>query len=206
VIEASPGYLMHPLVPYRVRGLLPAAPLIVVLRDPVDRALSAHHHQMIRGRETLSFGDAIAGEEARLAGELEKLESIPLYKSFHYSRHGYLMRGRYAEQLERWFSVFPREQFLILDTDSLQRDTERTMNRVCEFLDLSPIRLSNPKPVGSRRYEAMTPETRLRLQEYFAPHNDRLFELLGERFDWQSPGDGVPESARGPHDPLTVGR
>src|SRR3954447_1356946 len=117
--ESTPYYLFHPAVPKRVASLLPDVRLIAVLRNPVDRAYSAYQLQRAIGTEPLSFEDAIAAEDERLAGEEERLLADPAYRSPAHRHFSYQARGRYAEQLERWFARFPRERFLILSSDEL---------------------------------------------------------------------------------------
>jgi hypothetical protein len=183
-IEASPYYLAHPLVPHRVRGLLPDVRLMVLLRDPVDRAISHHNHEVEDGNETLSFAQAISAEEERLRGEAERIRSNPLYNSFNHQHYSYLLRGRYAEQLEVWFSVFPRSQFLILDSASFFADPAATLCRVCQFLEVPPHSLPSYEAIGSRDSPDIDPGLKKRLKQYFRPYNARLWSLLGEEFLW----------------------
>src|SRR5690348_1015601 len=71
--EATALYLFHPHAPKRVAEALPSVKLIVLLRNPVNRALSHYYHAVKHGQETLSFEEAIQGEEQRTAQEREKL-------------------------------------------------------------------------------------------------------------------------------------
>src|SRR5690606_20854753 len=71
--DGSPYYLFHPQVPARVKQICPSSRLIVILREPVERAYSHYQHEKRKDREPLSFEDAIATEEQRLVGEAEKL-------------------------------------------------------------------------------------------------------------------------------------
>src|SRR5262249_27856015 len=80
--EASPYYLFHPLVPDRAHELLPDAKLVVMLRDPVERAFSHHGHEVELGYEQLGFAEALDREPERLAGELERMRADPAYVSF----------------------------------------------------------------------------------------------------------------------------
>ena len=120
--EATPDYLFHPHVPGRVRRAIPAAKLIVVLRDPVDRAFSHYWHQVERGHERLSFDEAIRSEDERLAGELERMLQDDTYLSFARHHYSYATRGRYAEQLKWWLALFPR--------DKGNRDTETLVSKI----------------------------------------------------------------------------
>ena len=105
--EASPSYMFHPLAPQRVHDLVPDVRLIALLRNPADRAYSHYQHEVALGREPLSFEQALDAEEERLRGEVERMTDDPSYFSHEWWDHTYPARGRYAEQLERWFAVFP---------------------------------------------------------------------------------------------------
>jgi hypothetical protein len=185
--EASPGYLFHPLAPERVRATVPDAKLIALLRDPVDRALSHYHHEVALGREPLSFEEAIEAETERTRGEEERLVREPGYFSHAWWDHTYLARGRYAEQLERWLAVFPREQLLVVPSDELADEPEETYGRVLEFLAAPAHELDSYPRVYEQSYAEMRSETRRRLAEHFAEPNRRLYELLGRDFGWQAP-------------------
>jgi Sulfotransferase domain len=184
--EGSPYYLAHPLVPYRVRGLLPAVKLIAVLRDPIQRALSHHNHEVEMRHEQLPFEAAVDAEAGRLAGETARMHAEPLHVSYAHLHHSYLQRGHYAEQLEIWLGLFERDQLLVLDAGALLEDPDRTMRRVWDFLELPFHAPHVYRGVGTRRYRDPREATRRALVEHFAPHNERLFELIGERFDWSS--------------------
>ena len=183
--EASPSYIFHPLGPERVKALVPEARLVALVRNPVDRALSHYHHEVALGREPLRFEDALDAEEDRLRGEEERLAADPSYFSRAWWSHAYKSRGRYAEQLERWLAVFPREQLLILPSEDLGGEPERTHARVLDFLGAAPHRLDAYPRVYERQYEAMSPETRERLAAEFEAPNRRLYELLGRDLGWR---------------------
>jgi Sulfotransferase domain len=182
--EASPSYLFHPLAPERVRADIPNAKLVALLRNPVDRALSHYNHEVALGREPLSFEAALAAEEARLAGEVERLVAEPRYFSREWWSHTYQARGRYAEQLERWLAVFPREQLLIVPSDDLAAEPAEAHARVLDFLGAAPQRLDQYPRVYEREYEPMNPETREQLAAEFEEPNQRLYELLGRELGW----------------------
>jgi hypothetical protein len=183
--EASPSYLFHPLGPERVQELVPEARLVALVRNPVDRALSHYHHEVALGREPLSFEEALAAEEHRLEGEEERLRSDPRYFSRAWWSHTYKARGRYAEQLERWLDLFPRDQLLILPSEELLAEPERAHAHVLAFLGAPPHKLDAYPRVFERQYEGMRPDTREELVGYFAEPNRRLYELLGRDLGWR---------------------
>jgi hypothetical protein len=186
--EASPYYLLHPLAAKRVAETLPHVKLIVLLRNPVDRAYSQYQHQRRQpGVEPLSFEEAIEREAERLAGEEEKMLQDERYASFNHRHYSYLARGTYIEQLPRWMKMFPREQFLILKSEDLFSNPAAIVAQTLEFLNI-PIseeqREKVYKPFNEARYEPMAPETRTRLVEHFRPLNARLYEFLERDFGW----------------------
>jgi Sulfotransferase domain len=182
--EASPSYLFHPLAPERVAALLPGARLIAILRDPVERAYSHYQHEVAFGRERLSFEDALEQEDARLSGELERMQAEPAYFSQAWWSHTYLARGLYAEQLERWWAAFPAEQLLVLANEELAAEPAATYARVLAFLGAEPYELETYPRVFDRDYPDLKSETRERLAAHFAGPNRRLYDLLGRDLGW----------------------
>jgi hypothetical protein len=182
--EASPSYLFHPLAPERVARMLPGARLIALLRNPVDRAFSHYQHEVALGREPLSFEGALAREDGRMQGELERMLAEPTYFSHAWWNYTYVARGRYAEQLERWFAAFPREQLLVLLTDDLAADTAGTYARTLEFLGAEQRELESYPRIFERDYGEMDPATRRDLKQRFAEPNRQLAELLGRELPW----------------------
>lgn len=183
--EASPYYFCHPHCPARAHALVPDARLIVMLRNPIDRALSHYHHQVRHGREPLPFDAAIDAEADRLAGELERMLEDERYYSHPFWAYSYLTRGRYAEQLERWLRFYPRERMLIIGSESFYADPERWHSATLDFLGLERVPLAAYPRHNFGEYQQMDPALRTRLDAYFRPLNQRLEELLGERFDWR---------------------
>jgi hypothetical protein len=178
-------YLLHPLVPERAARLLPDAKLIAVLRNPVDRALSHHQHEVRGGREPLSFVEALDRESERLAGEEERLRREPGYYSYNHHRYTYTRRGLYLEQLLRWVEHFPRARLLVLQSERLFRQPAEVMATIHDFVGLRPHRLEGYPTFLAGNYDrGMPPDLRRRLSAYFEPHNRALYQWLGEEFDW----------------------
>ena len=182
--EATPYYLFHPLVPERVAEVLPECKLIVLLRDPVDRAFSHHNHECALGFEDLDFEEAIVAEPQRLAGEEERLVRELRYRSFAHQHHSYLSRGRYAEQLERWLEYFGRERLLVLSAEDLFTEPGKIVGEAQEFLGLAAETPADLSAKNARTYAPIGEQARADLQAIFEPHNRRLYELVGRDFDW----------------------
>lgn len=182
--EATPYYLFHPHAPRRIRRLFPHAKIIIMLRNPVDRAFSHYRYHVKLGVETLTFEEAIKAEPARLQGELEHMIRDEGYFSFNYKMFSYLNRGIYIDQVSRWFEQFPDGQILVLKSEDFFADPETRFNVVQEFLGLPRHTLSSYRKFNVGEDVAVRTETRGRLQEYFAPHNRRLSAYLGAEFCW----------------------
>jgi hypothetical protein len=185
--EASPYIVFHPLSPGRLAATHPDIRVILLLRDPVQRAWSHHRYEQERGYEPLAFHDALDAEPERLDGEVERMRADPTYISFSHRHWSYLARGRYAEQLRTLWSSVPRDRTLVLRSEDLFADPAGAMRRVTDFLDLGPFELSS-YDVWKRTQPATVPEdVRARLDAYFRPWNEDLGSLLGSDFRWDRP-------------------
>ncbi|WP_239116581.1 sulfotransferase domain-containing protein [Planotetraspora phitsanulokensis] len=184
--ESAPYYLFHPLAAARIAWNLPGVKLIVLVRDPVERAASAHAHELARGFETEpSFERALDMEDARLAGEAERLRESPNYLSHAHRHHAYVARGRYAEQLNRMELLVGRDRLLVLDSGAFFREPDPVYDRVLEFLGLprlgDPVfEVHNAQP----RTSEMPPSVRRRLGAHFAPWDSVLQQWLGAVPSW----------------------
>lgn len=125
--EATPNYLHDVDAPKRLAEVAPRAKLLVILRDPVERAYSHYWHEVERGRETLDFENAILAEESRLAGATRQERA-------HVS---YVSKGRYAEQLDRWMEHFDRSQLHIIFLEDLRESAAQVSRDLQQFLDVA---------------------------------------------------------------------
>jgi hypothetical protein len=182
--EATPYYIFHPLAPQRIANDLPDVKLLVVLRNPVDRAYSHYQHERAMGFEPLSFDDALAQEELRLDGEVEKIEKEPTYRGFNHQHFSYFARGMYADQLERLYSLFPHDRMFVVTSDELSHDPAAVYARAIAFLGLPAHTLSAFPKHNTGSYSPMDQTARERLSARYSEPNDRLYELLGVEPLW----------------------
>lgn len=176
--EGAPYYLFNPFIPSRIHSAVPDARIIAVLREPLDRAISHHNHEVKRGFETLSMCEAFDAEPERLAGEVEKMAADPTYVSAPHIHHAYLGRGQYAEQLERYFDLFGREQVLVLDSADLKAAPEATVRRATEFLGLPPMSDVDHLLYNQRVHDPVSADIRAKFGPVFDASNERLRTLL----------------------------
>ena len=177
--ESTPYYLFHPHAAHRISQLIPSAKLIVLLRNPVDRAYSDYQNKVARGLETLTFEQALDQEQKRLQGEVQKMIKDEDYYSFNHHRFAYVAKGIYVDQLMRWLSYFPREQLLILRSEDLYEHARRITKEIVDFLELPCWEPTDRTIYNYRQYSPMDGVTHRRLTTFYAPHNKRLYDQLG---------------------------
>lgn len=185
--ESCSYYLFHPLALERIAEALPGASLIVMLRDPVERAYSHYNHEVARGFEDLSFEEALAREPERLDGEDERMIAEPAYDSFSWRHHSYFTRGLYAAQLERLYGLFDREQVHVLESGRFFGDPDAEYRRVLGFLGLPEIHLPDYERRYAYRYDGLDPMLRAQLAARYAEPNRQLYAALGTDFGWARP-------------------
>ena len=182
--EASPYYIVHPHAPKRIAQSKPDVKIIILLRNPIDRAYSHFHHEVRIDSEKLSFKEAINNEPKRLEGEVEKMLKDESYYSYAHQHFTYLERGKYVDQLKNWFKYFTNDQILILQSESFFDNVQMSMKTVFEFLNLS-IKLEIEKKIYNLgNNPLLEPHIRKQLSEYFVPYNERLYSYLGKNFGW----------------------
>ena len=194
--EATPTYLAEPVALDRMVSVIPAARLIAILRDPVDRAYSHYWMERIREREPRTFEEAVDDEIGGRANTSD-----------------YLARGRYLPQLEQVCQRFERNQLSVVLLDDLRDQPRQTYAAVCQFLGVDDafapgrlgdrvnrfvafrsmrirgMRRSLPKALRIGRivgklnavegdYPPMAEETRIRLQQWFDADNAALARWL----------------------------
>ena len=167
--EVTPYYLFHPEVPQRIKSQLPDVKLIVLLRDPVERALSQYFHSRRLGLEPLELEAAFAAEPQRLADAAEQLAAGKPHRS--HQQHSYLSRSRYEQQLARFQELFQPEQLLILRSEQLFANPTNGWILVLQFLgvDVIPCPMLDPVYTGAGEAANIAAELKESLREQLQP-------------------------------------
>lgn len=150
--EARHRNLYLPYVPERIHQTNPDARLVVLVRDPVERACSHWYHYYWQQRETLSFREAIQVDWARIQ---QGLRGDTPEEMAEYSRHlspdergntgygiyrTYIDTGYYHEQIRRYLALFPASQLRVILFEDLISRPEQVLADLVEFLGLAPER------------------------------------------------------------------
>ncbi len=120
--EATPNYMFRPQALDRLRDTLPDVKLVLMLRNPADRAYSHYWHDRTRGKTDGEFGDVVARE---LAGE-------------DIGPAAYVDRGRYRWQIEEVLNRFPLESLHVQAFEDMKAEPGRVYGEICEFIGVDP--------------------------------------------------------------------
>ena len=175
--DITPFYLFHPDAPKRIHALLPRVKLIALLRDPAERALSQVFHARRLGFEQLDVSAALAAEPQRLANRT----------AFSFQKHSYVARSRYLEQLDRYESLFPSKQILIVKSEDLFDDTEKIWKQIQKFLNLNGDQLAKALPranAGQGEAAGIDNNVRIHLRRELAATAAGVRERYGIDWGW----------------------
>ena len=183
--ESTGTYFFHPMVSKRIKEHVPNVKLIVMLKNPTVSIYSRYWMFRNEGLESSSFEDVIKMEMERIKIGDERNElrvNNPDFDdrvNFNYLRH-----CNYAEKLKTWLKEFKKEQILILTNDEFNADIDKTLKQTFEFLDLPNYTIKNKFKHNVGKYPKMQESTRKLLVDYFRPHNQELYKLIGKELDW----------------------
>src|SRR5258705_4435464 len=168
--DCTPSYIYHERAAERIWKYNPKTRLLMLLRNPVDRAFAHWNMQRFRGREPLDFFDAVREEKARIAG-------APPAEA---RRFAYVDRGFYGQQLERLLKFFPRDQVKAVKFEDFKEKQRETLTSIFSFLGLKPLRSVRSKDRNIVPYErAMNWEEKVFLYNLFEEDLAKLEQLLG---------------------------
>lgn len=184
--ESSPYYMFHPLAPGRIARDLPEVRLLVLVRDPVERAYSAHSHELARGFETEPFEHALELEPQRTAGERARLLRDDGYHSRSWQHHAYVTRGQYVEQLKALESAVGRHRIMLIDSAAFFETPLVVFGEVCDFLGLAPAQGISFERHNARSRAPLSPSLRRQLQEHFLPFDEELAAWWGQVPSWRT--------------------
>ena len=181
--DVTPFYIYNPLVVDRIFKFSPNAKIIAALRNPIDRAYSNYNNRMQdEGDTKTTFEEIVYSEIEKIENNENNQENNAFLVDEFYEL--LLARGFYAKQLEFWFKKFPRKNMLLISSEELAVNTDKTISEIFEFLEVPDQKINDLTKQNKIKYPKMKDSTREILINFFKPHNEKLFEILGSKFDW----------------------
>lgn len=187
-VDASHVYFSNPETAPILKGLLPTAKFIVILRDPKRRAYSLYQHMRRalhadgQPMELLeSFADALFAEDDRFASP----EFFQTCRQYFYN-FMYVRSSLFDLQIDRYLSLFPRDHFLFLSLAELKNQPQATREKLATFLDIASDGFGDTIPEANRApaYAPYDPACDAFLTGRFAGLTDRVEAMIGQRLDW----------------------
>ena len=183
LFEATPSYLFKPNVAERIFAYNKNIKIIISLRNPVDRALSAwtmfhygfkNHHKYNALYDKQNFITAIDNELTALKNE-----------QWNVVKPAYVQTGIYFYQIEKYYNLFPKENILIIEHSELQNNHNNAIEKICNFLNLPFETLPQKKiNVSVKENKHDYDDVLKKLNEFYKPYNEKLFQLIGKRYNW----------------------
>jgi hypothetical protein len=181
--DVTPFYIYNPLVVDRIFKFSPNAKIIAVLRNPIDRAYSHYNNKMqAEGDTKTTFEEIINAEIEIIEKNKKNIDDYAFLVDTFYEL--LLARGFYAKQLEFWFKKFSRKNILLISSEELATNTDKTISEIFEFLEVPIQKISDLTKQNVIKYPKMKDSTREILINFFKPYNEKLFGMLGRRFNW----------------------
>jgi len=174
--EDTPFYFWKKEAAERIFQDIPNSKIIIIFRNPVDRAYSNYNLGIRKKTESLSFEDAI-DEEMNFLKTHSFRDAVD-------RRRSYLSKGLYENQIKIWFDNFPREQIHILCTEDMKKNPKESLLKIFQFLGIPNYTLKNPQKQKLAEYKKMDDKTREKLLTFYEPYNQKFFETIQEKFDW----------------------
>lgn len=174
--ESTPIYMYWNDAPRRIWEYNPEMKIIIILRNPIERAYSHWNMEVSRNNESLSFFDAISNEMTRTREALPEQHRI----------YSYIDRGFYCHQLRRLWAFFSKEQVLILKHEDLKNSPQEILNRTTDFLTVSRLHNIQEKNIHSLQYHSkIEARSRELLTKTYHHEIVQLEDLLGwDCSDW----------------------
>ena len=174
--EDTPFYFWKKEVAERILSDMPETKLIVILRNPVDRAYSNYNLAVRENNEKLTFEEAI-GEEIEFLSKNSFRETVDRFRS-------YLTKGMYVNQIKPWLDIFSREQLHFLSTEQMKNEPCETLDLVFKFLSIPSYDIKNLQERKLANYKQMNENTREQLIKYYKSYNEEFFKIINQKFEW----------------------
>lgn len=178
--DVTSTYILNETTAKRIFNTLPGVKIIAILRDPVLRAYSEYNETLKTNNKTEDF--SILLNRLRNTSMSESSQDRPHHESF--ITPNILNKGFYYEQLESYFKLFDHKNILILSTEDLSENPQKTFDQIFEFLNVERFEIDSSKKFSANKYTSLDDNSKNKLNELFHEQNQKLFALIGKKFKW----------------------
>lgn len=181
--DATANYFESFDAAIRIKKKYPGIKFILLMRNPIDRAFSHYKMAVRMGFEKLSFAEALELESDRLSHSGKYY--VPQYgHDYVFQRLAYRTKGVYVRYLKKWLEHFSRDQFLIIQSELYFKEPNPVYQSVLEHLELPTFSPAQFEKINAGNNQKPDVEIRKQLKQFYEPWNEELFQLLGEKYDW----------------------
>jgi hypothetical protein len=160
--EVTPMYICDPVAPFRIKQTLPDVKLIIILRDPVDRAYSHYWMAKHKNQTKLTFKEVIEQEEPR-----------------------FIQRGLYYKQIKVYYELFNPNQIIVLFYDEVFKNPEYWLSQVCKFLGVNSIFYQNDNSLHNKVFQASAYRSSFLLnKQNYLVHKMRKSKVMSGMLNW----------------------
>lgn len=174
--EANTDYCFRKDIHRKMFQIIPEAKLIMILRNPVDRAYSAFNHMRQDGR---GWG--------KCAPDKSFSENIDIDIESNLTGESIISRGFYAEQIKSLLKYYSPDQLLILIAEQMKENPEKIYRKICQFIGAPFAKINLNKKIHARNYDGpINKIAEEKLREIYSPRDEELYELLGYKIkEWE---------------------
>lgn len=187
--ESTPDYLSHPNAPNLCHKLLPDVKLLVILRNPVDRAFSHFNFVKAYGGEdaSMTFETGLELESERIHNAMNIINHDRYHASLMLSRYSYKRNSEYAGHIKNWLKYYKKENFLFIDFNELKKQPNKVLNAIYAFIGIEHESIEDSIVANKSSYSnSINKDTKEVLSGHFKKHNLELFNLINHQFDWKA--------------------
>ncbi|XP_063954584.1 heparan sulfate glucosamine 3-O-sulfotransferase 1-like [Lytechinus pictus] len=202
-IEKTAGYFIRIPIAKRLRKAMPDTKFIIILREPINRAVSNYMHMVARNEyHEIHIQENTSAPQYEIKSTFR--ESVLFPNGGLKVANRLLDSSRYVKYLTQWYNIFPREHILILDGEEFIMDPTPVLQQVEGFLGIDRyfddtkfyfnetkgfICLRDPfemcmRSNKGRQHEFVNDDLMKKLQDHFRPFNRQLVKVLGRELSW----------------------
>ena len=177
--DVTTSYMRRNDTAIKIKETIPDVKIIAILRNPVDRAYSEYNTNSKNESSNETFENLVL-QEINTYHKIKDHDTEILIKKLKL-----IGKGLYEIQLKKWFEIFSRDSILILATEEFAIEPNSLYSKIFRFLELPEYKIKNTQKFNKNTYSIMSDKTRQILLDFYSSENKKLFNLIGQEFDWK---------------------